>query len=139
MSLKFFAKSTGKHLWHSVFLIKLQALSPVTLLKTDSNTGVFQWNCEWAPILKNFCEWLLLLHNNPPDTTENQPSFLLVNPFAPCAPLGGSQYRPTFGQQYLENGKSKHRLCDNIFKEYSTSFLMVLHLWFSSYWCLKFV
>ena len=51
-----------------------------------------------------------------------------LNPFAPCAPLSGSQYRPTFGQQYLENGKSKHGLCQTFFKEYSTSFLMVCRL-----------
>ena len=51
-----------------------------------------------------------------------------LNPFAPCAPLIGSQYRPTFGQEYRENGKSKHCLCQTFFKEYSTSFLMICRL-----------
>ena len=32
---------TGKQLCWSLFSIKLQALGPATLLKTDSNTGVF--------------------------------------------------------------------------------------------------
>ena len=31
-----------KHLWWSVFLIKLQAWVPATLLKRDSTTGFFQ-------------------------------------------------------------------------------------------------
>ena len=39
--LKNFANFTGKHLCWSLFLIKFQALSPATLLKRDSNTGVF--------------------------------------------------------------------------------------------------
>ena len=51
-----------------------------------------------------------------------------LSPFDPCAPLSGSQYRPTFGQQYLENGKNKHCLCQTFFKEYSTSFLMICRL-----------
>ena len=51
-----------------------------------------------------------------------------LNPFAPCAPLSGSQYRPTCGQQYLENDKSKHCLCQTFFKEYLTSFLTVYRL-----------
>ena len=42
--LKNFANSTGKHLCWSFFLIKLQALRPATLPKTDSNTGVFLLN-----------------------------------------------------------------------------------------------
>ena len=37
-------------------------------------------------------------------------------------------YQPTFGQQHLENGKSKHCLCRTFFKEYSTSFLIVFRL-----------
>ena len=32
---------TGKHLCWSLFLIKLQALRSATLLKRDSNTGVY--------------------------------------------------------------------------------------------------
>ena len=31
-----------------------------------------------------------------------------INPFAPCAPLDGWKYRPTFEQLYLENGNSKY-------------------------------
>ena len=36
-----FAIFAGKHLPCSLFLIKLQAFRPATLLKNDSNTGVF--------------------------------------------------------------------------------------------------
>ena len=50
------------------------------------------------------------------------------NPFAPWPPLGGWNYQPKFGQQYLENGKNKHCLYKMIFKEYSISFLMVCRL-----------
>ena len=39
--LKYFAMFTGKHLCWSRFLIMLQAFRPKTLLKRDSNTGVF--------------------------------------------------------------------------------------------------
>ena len=39
--LKIFANFTGKHLCSSFFLIKFQVLRPATLLKTDSDTGVF--------------------------------------------------------------------------------------------------
>ena len=46
--LKSFAISTGKHLYWSHFLIKLQAFRPATLLQRDSNIGVFLW------ILRNF-------------------------------------------------------------------------------------
>ena len=42
--LKNFANLTGKHMCWSLFLIKLQAWGPVTLLKRDSNTDVFLWN-----------------------------------------------------------------------------------------------
>ena len=47
---KNFTISTEKHLCWSLFLIKLQALVPATLLKIDSNTGFFTW------ILQNFEE-----------------------------------------------------------------------------------
>ena len=40
---KNFANFTGKHLRWSLFLIKLKAFKPATLLKRDSNTGVFPW------------------------------------------------------------------------------------------------
>ena len=46
--LKNFAIFTGKHLCRSLFLRKLQVLKPASLLKGDSNTGVFLW------ILRNF-------------------------------------------------------------------------------------
>ena len=52
--LKNFAIFTEKHLCWSLFLIKLQARSPATLFKRDSNTGVFLW------ILRNGCKWLFL-------------------------------------------------------------------------------
>ena len=39
--LKSFAKFTGEHLCWSLFLIKLQVFRPATLLKRDSNTGIF--------------------------------------------------------------------------------------------------
>ena len=42
--LKNFAIFLGKHLCWNLFLIKLQALRPATLLKRDSNTGVFLWS-----------------------------------------------------------------------------------------------
>ena len=35
--------TTRKHLGWSIFLIKLQTSRPATLLKRDSNTGVFLW------------------------------------------------------------------------------------------------
>ena len=38
---KDFARFAGKQLCWSLFLIELQALSSATLLKRDSNTGVF--------------------------------------------------------------------------------------------------
>ena len=41
--LKNFAILTGKHLCQSLFLRKLQVLKPASLLKGDSNTGVFLW------------------------------------------------------------------------------------------------
>ena len=42
--LKNFASLTEKHLCWSLFLIKLQAWEPPTLLKRDSNTDVFLSN-----------------------------------------------------------------------------------------------
>ena len=39
---KNFAIFTGKHLCWSLFLIKFQAFRLATLLKRDSDTGVFQ-------------------------------------------------------------------------------------------------
>ena len=41
--LKNFAIFRGKHLCTSLFLKKLQAWRPATLLKRDSNTGAFLW------------------------------------------------------------------------------------------------
>ena len=40
--LKNFANFTGKDLYWCLFLIKLQAWRPATLLKRGSNTGLFQ-------------------------------------------------------------------------------------------------
>ena len=51
--LRNFANFTGKNLW-SHFLIKLQALTPTSLLKRASSAGVFLW------ILRNFLEHLFL-------------------------------------------------------------------------------
>ena len=39
--LKNFAIFTGKHLYWSLFLIKLQAFSSATLFKRDSSVGVY--------------------------------------------------------------------------------------------------
>ena len=47
--LKNFKIFTGKHLCWSLFLIKFQSWWPATLLKRNSNTGVF---CEYCKILK---------------------------------------------------------------------------------------
>ena len=42
--LKNFGNFTGKQLCWSLFLIKLQSWRPETLLKRNSNTGVFLWS-----------------------------------------------------------------------------------------------
>ena len=42
--LKNFAHLTEKHLCWSLFLIKMEAWRPATLLKRESNTDVFLWN-----------------------------------------------------------------------------------------------
>ena len=60
--IKKFAIFTGKHLCSDLFLIKLQAFRPVTILKRNSNTGV---SCGYCELFKNsfFSEnfgWLLL-------------------------------------------------------------------------------
>ena len=44
--LKNLAMFKRKHLCWSFSLIKLHAFSPATLLKRDSNTGVFLWYCK---------------------------------------------------------------------------------------------
>ena len=54
--LKHFAIFTGKHLYWSLFLIQLQTFRSATLLKRDSNTGVFLW------ILKFFKDRSLRLY-----------------------------------------------------------------------------
>ena len=56
--LKNFASFTGKHLCWGLFLINLQALRSATLLKRNSNTGVFR---EIWEILKN-----VFLYRTPP-------------------------------------------------------------------------
>ena len=73
VALKDFAIFTGKHLCWSLFLIKLQAWRPATLLKRDSDTGAF---CEICEILKNIWELLLLF--------SIQHSYLLIFK-KPCA------------------------------------------------------
>ena len=40
-AFKNFTNFAGEHMCWSLFLIQLQALSTATLLKRDSNTGVF--------------------------------------------------------------------------------------------------
>ena len=40
--LRNFAKFTGKHLYHSLFLNKVTGLRPATLLKRDPGTGILQ-------------------------------------------------------------------------------------------------
>ena len=59
-ALKHFAIFTGKYLCWSLFLIKLQALKPPTLLKRDCNIGVAVNIAKFlrTPILKNICERL---------------------------------------------------------------------------------
>ena len=44
--LKNLANFTGKRLFWSLFLIKLQGWRSATLSKRDSNTGVFLWNLQ---------------------------------------------------------------------------------------------
>ena len=60
--LKNVAIFTGKHLCWSLFLIKLRAFRPATILKRDSNTGVSFEYCEVFKntYLKNIWERLLL-------------------------------------------------------------------------------
>ena len=58
-----FANLTEKHLWWSLFLIKLQALSPARLFKKNFNGGVFPVKFAKplrTSILTNLCERLLL-------------------------------------------------------------------------------
>ena len=59
---KNFANFIGKHLFWSLFLIKLQAFRPATLLKKKLQHKCFPMKCEKflrTPILKNTCERLL--------------------------------------------------------------------------------
>ena len=53
-----FAIFTGKHLWRSLFLIKLQGWRSATLLKRGSNTVVFLW------ILKKFFGFFIENHGD---------------------------------------------------------------------------
>ena len=64
--LKKFANFTRKHLCWNLFSVKLQAFSPATILKKDSNTGVY---CEIFEIFQNVCceetstkDWFYLFH-----------------------------------------------------------------------------
>ena len=56
-ALKDFANFTEKHLFWSLFLIKLQTWRPATLLKRNFNIATFSR----APVPKNIRELLLLL------------------------------------------------------------------------------
>ena len=56
--LKYFAQFAEKHLYWSLFIIKLQGSRSAALLKRDSNTGAFLW------ILRNF--WKHLVYRTPP-------------------------------------------------------------------------
>ena len=56
--LKNFTICTGKHLFWSLILIKLQTWRPAALLKRDSNTGAF------LRYLRNF--WDYLFYGTPP-------------------------------------------------------------------------
>ena len=56
--LRNFAKFTWKHLCWSLFFNKLAGLRPESLLKRDSDTGVFRWilwNFLRTPFLQNLC------------------------------------------------------------------------------------
>ena len=57
---KNFATLTRKHLCCSLFLIKLQASRHVTLLKRDSNAGVFLWSFYEHLFFTEHLRWLLL-------------------------------------------------------------------------------
>ena len=61
--LKNFAIFTGKHQCWSLFLINMQAWTPATLLKRDSNIGFFLWNLQKflrTPFFTEHIHWLLL-------------------------------------------------------------------------------
>ena len=57
--LQNFANLTGKHICWSIILIKLQTLSPATLLKRDSNIGVFLSNLQNLPEHLFYCSPLV--------------------------------------------------------------------------------
>ena len=59
--LKNFANFTGKHMRWSLFLIKQQDVWLATLLKRDSNTGVFQR--DHSEIFKNTYFEVQILEN----------------------------------------------------------------------------
>ena len=80
--LKNVANFTRKHLYWSLFLINLQAFGPTTLLKRDSNTGVF-FSVKFAKCLRasflqntsgrlllNLPNWVLKVKSN--DTPDTQ-------------------------------------------------------------------
>ena len=60
VALKNFAKFPGKHLWHSLFLIKLQAWGLELYQERDSGLGVFLW------FLPNFKNIFFQKQNTPP-------------------------------------------------------------------------
>ena len=54
--LENFAISTGKYLCCSHFLVMLQTFRPATLIRRDSNIGIFLW------VLRNFCGYFKNTH-----------------------------------------------------------------------------
>ena len=80
--LKSFANFTEKHLCWSFFLIKLQTLRLVTILKRDSNTDVFLW------CLRNFCYEQMCSSEKKPmfvneDTDNKEPSNIIMQIYSP--------------------------------------------------------
>ena len=95
--LKNFASFTGRHLCWSLFLIKLQAWRPATLLKRDSNTTTFFTGHLW---------WLLLYEKQSTLFNSLSASVPLIKSsqlICTANPLTGFYVRATLGL----NGLSK--------------------------------
>ena len=137
--LRNFTKFAGKHLCQSLFFNKIASLGLQLYQKRDSGTGVF------LPI--NFVKFLRtsFLQNTPGRLClycEWQKNDLTITKlrhrYFSCKFL-----RLTFGKQYLEKGESKHNLHQSFLKSIREAFYSypgweTLHLWFSSYWYIKF-
>ena len=125
MSLRFFAKFTGKHLWRSGFLIKLQTFSPVTLLKRDSNTGAFR---EIAKFLMNTCfEELLRITTHLTLLRMNLP-FLQLTLSLPVSCWAGHNTNLPSDSIISKMVRVNIPFATTFFKEYSPSFLTVCRL-----------